>query len=473
VCDRRLLCVVALALTVVPSPSASASAAAAKPRSDDLWVVVHGQAGTADKPDCTANGGFCHLRNVSWTEIYRYRAEIVGGEETLSCPTGYPCGTRPWKAVASGTGSITGSRSESENCTNTISAPDGETFVFFGVWSRMQLALDAQTLQLDTYSPMEAAGFALNPPSCPVDGGYWPEGTGQMSAKFSARQLAKGFGTSFTASANSRGGGDVSWLGTITVINGGGPPALTPVAATPSAVTKFERTEWVKANRRYAEINQQILNIAGADKSIAGAVSAPVFDFFLKFILNGTDNTNVKVITELRAVANDPPRSDFLRIAHVAAAGTAGPSPALRRECQRVSGAKRQRCLRVGSALEVFTAAIRRFQSLTSALAVTIDRESGARRAGNDVAAARQARAALALLTKLRAGDRAEATAAHSLARALQSAAIDPQFSAAQISHSITLYVERLARHGITATELAGALPSAQATTLVALLRRW
>jgi hypothetical protein len=454
-------------------PDRLSAPAAAKPRTADLWVVVHGQAGTADKPDCTASGGFCRLRSVSWTEIYRYRAAIVGGEETLSCPTGYPCGTRPWKAVASGTGSITGSRSQSENCTNAISAPDGKTFVFFGVWSRMRLALDAQTLKLDTYSPMEAAGFAVNPPTCPVDGGYWPEGTGGMSAQFSARQLAKGFGTSFTVSANSQGGGDVSWLGTITVINGGGPPALTPPPATPAAVTMFATTEWVKANRRYAEINQQVWNIAGADKSIGGAISAPVFDFFLKFILNGTDNTYVKVITELLTVANDPPRSDFRRIAHVAAGGTARPSAALRRECHRVGGAKRQRCLRIGSALEGFAAAIRRFQSLTSALAVTIDRESGARRAGNNVAAGRQARTALALLPKLRAGDRAEAAAAHSLARALQSAAIDPQFSAAQTNQTITLYVQHLARHGITATELAGAIPSARATDLLALLRRW
>lgn len=458
----------------------SAATAAVKPRSADLWVVVHGQAGTADKPNCTANGGYCRLRNVSWTEIYRYRAEIAGGEETLSCPTGYPCGTRPWKAVASGTGSITDSRSESENCTNTISAPDGTTFYFFGLWSRMQLMLDAQTLKLETYSPMEAAGFRVDPPTCPVDGGYWPEGTGQMSAQFSARQLAKGFGTSFTAPANSRGGGDVSWVGTITVINGGGEPALTPPPATPppppatpAAVTAFQKAEWLKANRRYAGINQEALKIASADKSIGGAVSGPVFDFYLKFILGGTDNTYVKVIADLKTVANDPPRSDFRRIARVAAGARAGPSAALRRECQRVGGAKRQLCLRIGTALEGFTAAIRRFRSLTDALAVTIDRESGARRAGNNGAARRQARTAIALLPKLRAGDRAEAAAAHTLAGALQSAAIDPPFSAAQNDQAITHYVQQLARHGITATELAGAIPSPRATDLVTLLRRW
>ena len=104
---------------------------------------------------------------------------------------------------------------------------------------------------------------------------------------------------------------------------------------------------------------------------------------------------------------------------------------------------------------------------------MTIDRESGARRAGNNAAALRQARAALALLPRLRAGDGAEAAAAHNLARVFQSAAINPRFSAAQTNQVITLYLQQLARRGITASELAGAIPSPQATDLLTLLRSW
>ena len=126
------------------------------------------------------------------------------------------------------------------------------------------------------------------------------------------------------------------------------------------------------------------------------------------------------------ATVKDPPRSDFNLLASAAPA-VAAASPASR----LLAGAGATR-------------------SAAEAIAATLARESGARRAHNRAAAALQDRHLKALNVLFRRRRAAEVAAGRAVAAQIQAAGSDPTLGAAQVRAAQSALLARLARHGLS-----------------------
>ena len=162
------------------------------------------------------------------------------------------CG-RPWKQDATGTGSITGSRSLEENCSGSLH-------------SNSDFLANRRTgdqIQFIAKSPMEYGGELQTAGSCPASGGYLLEGTGLARTRPESLQFIRStFGVPLVTRISGGPGPapsfnpqSVSWSGTMTIINGTcGDVCGAPGPSTPEAVRDFARQAWRSVIPEYLAI---------------------------------------------------------------------------------------------------------------------------------------------------------------------------------------------------------------------------
>jgi hypothetical protein len=149
-------------------------------------------------------------------------------------------------------------------------------------------------------------------------------------------------------------------------------------------------------------------------------------------------------------IANDPPRRDFGKVAKPRPVRTPVPMPS----CAKEPAAPAGFCARLRADVLDYVAAVRKATALADALEVTVDRESGAVRAGRTAALGVQDRAGSLLLTELRAASRAERVAGAKLVKQLGTQGVTGSLTADQVSGGIARISAALGKRGITTSML-------------------
>ena len=309
-------CATAVGLAVGVFASVSTAAAAAP-----QWIyVVFKGSGSGFASNVTAGGGRLDL-TAQWTIVWRipeaFGSECVGGG----------CG-RPWKQDATGTGSITGSRSPEENCSGSLHSNS----------DFLANRLTGDQIQFIAKSPMEYGGELQTAGSCPASGGYLLEGTGLARTRPESLKLIR---STFGVPLVTRVGGgpgpapsfnpqSVSWSGTMTIINGTcGDVCSAPGPSTPEAVRDFARRAWRSVIPEYMLIfafdsiefslldsTPLFFSLLHVPTSVFDALSQALqayidgsnlfYKLYFLPIVNETFTTMINTLTALEKAFNDP-----------------------------------------------------------------------------------------------------------------------------------------------------------------------
>lgn len=167
-------------------------------------------------------------------------------------------------------------------------------------------------------------------------------------------------------------------------------------------------------------------------------------------------------------IANDPPRKDFTKIARPRPVRTRVRMPG----CARRPAALASFCTGLRTEVLAHVAAVRKATAIADALQVTVDRESGALRAGKTTALRNQLRAGTHLLAELRAASRAERAAGAKIAKRLRAESVGGTLDAAQTSAAVARITTAVGKRGITRAMLPPAPLAATSVDLVAALTR-
>jgi hypothetical protein len=164
------------------------------------------------------------------------------------------------------------------------------------------------------------------------------------------------------------------------------------------------------------------------------------------------------------SIINDPPRADIWAVAVPARVGIALPS------CARTSASVRAYCMRLRADEQAYVAAVSGATSIDNALLKTVDRESGADRAGQRTALALQERTGERLVRELRAASGSERRIGQRLAALIRSRNLFGRLSATQDASGIQRVLGELARRNISRSQLPAGALQPNAVDLVAAL---
>jgi hypothetical protein len=159
----------------------------------------------------------------------------------------------------------------------------------------------------------------------------------------------------------------------------------------------------------------------------------------------------VALLVNLQKAYNDPPVAGYRTVAHVI---RRPPARVALPSCSAHGAAVAAICRRLHSLALAWVSSLQRARESSQALATTVGREGAARAAHNAAAAALQAKTALRLLPTLHGDLRAQAAAGSALASFLRREHVSGNLSTAQSSAAIEDVVQKLARLGVTRTEL-------------------
>jgi hypothetical protein len=261
----------------------------------------------------------------------------------------------------------------------------------------------------------------------------------------------------------------LDWSGDVYVrVNGLGPkpgkvspPSSEPT--TPEAVRRFARDQW----RQYSDLYLGIVTVNGII-----LLREPLARPILLPVMSATYMAMTKFLTLLERAFNDPPLGGYTRIARVTPSAARLDLPA----CADAPAGARAFCRDVEAAALRWLGALDGTERLARALATTVGRESGAAKAGDKKALARQQRAALALLPKLRAALATKRAAGAQLAAVLRSAGVRPRLTARQTKQNTDIVLEDFAARGVSSKDITRILgvsrPPARPLDLVSLLAR-
>ncbi len=426
--------------------------------------MVFKGSGSGFASNVTAGGGRLDL-TAQWTIVWRipeaFGSECVGGG----------CG-RPWKQDATGTGSITGSRSPEENCSGSLHSNS----------DFLANRLTGDQIQFIAKSPMEYGGELQTAGSCPASGGYLLEGTGLARTRPESLTFIR---STFGVPLVTRVGGgpgpapsfnpqSVSWSGTMTIINGTcGDVCSAPGPSTPEAVRDFARRAWRSVIPEYMLIFAfdsiefslldstplffSLLHVptSGFD-ALSQALQAYIdgsnlfYKLYFLPIVNETFTTMINTLTALEKAFNDPPLPGYRRPAPVASLGAAPRFP----PCNVAPRGATPFCRRLVASATDWLTALHGTESLINALAIDVGRESGADNAGNRQAARRLGSAELRLLPRIRASLTRQRAAGRQLANTLRSIRFDPRLDATQVSAALPQVLADLAKRGVSASDI-------------------
>lgn len=167
-------------------------------------------------------------------------------------------------------------------------------------------------------------------------------------------------------------------------------------------------------------------------------------------------------------IINDPPRRDFGKVATPRPVRTPVPMPA----CAKEPAAPARFCAVLRADVLDYVTAVRRATAVADALQVTVDRESGAARAGDTKALKRQERAGSQLVSDLRAASGAERTQGAKVARQLGTQGVTGSLTADQASRGVARMLAALRKRGITRSMLPASSLAPASIDLVAALTR-
>jgi hypothetical protein len=159
----------------------------------------------------------------------------------------------------------------------------------------------------------------------------------------------------------------------------------------------------------------------------------------------------IQAIKRFARTYDDPPVGHFDRIARVRRSSP--PKLDLPR-CDSGTAQARATCTRLTRTARDYVAAVQRVTDVASTLAITVGRESAARKAGHATSAKRQAHRALALVPTLRAAARAQSRAGAAFATALRAAGASGQMTAEQDAAGNEAALRRLVRAGVARNEI-------------------
>jgi hypothetical protein len=159
----------------------------------------------------------------------------------------------------------------------------------------------------------------------------------------------------------------------------------------------------------------------------------------------------VKTITDEDATYLDPPRSDYLTVATVAAPRRLAPRAS---GCTSFSGSTTGFCLRVSTAGANLLAAVRHTQALTAAIKVTVGRDTAAAAARSQAAVNLQEQALRNLSSGLASARRAQSTAGAALESALATGPVSVRITVPQFTRDATRLLSAISRAGVSAAKL-------------------
>jgi hypothetical protein len=161
-------------------------------------------------------------------------------------------------------------------------------------------------------------------------------------------------------------------------------------------------------------------------------------------------NTLLKTLVLLEDAYNDPPLPNYAHVVRVARSGASLQLPS----CAGAPAGARSFCERLRGAALAYADSLEATKGLAQALATTVGRESGAAKAGDKKALARQQRAARALVPKLRVAFANHKAAGVKLAAVLRSGRFAPRLTTTQAQQGIAIVLRDLAARGVSAAEV-------------------
>ena len=167
-------------------------------------------------------------------------------------------------------------------------------------------------------------------------------------------------------------------------------------------------------------------------------------------------------------IIDDPPRGDFHKVARPAPLGHLLRIPA----CAEEPAAPANFCAGLRAEVLAYVAAVRDSTGVAGALQITVDRESGAARAGAGAALKVQERAGARLVTALELASRAERAAGAKLARQLGTQGVAGALTATQNAAGIARITAALGKRRIAISTLPSGSLAARPIDLVAALTR-
>jgi hypothetical protein len=157
-------------------------------------------------------------------------------------------------------------------------------------------------------------------------------------------------------------------------------------------------------------------------------------------------------------VYDDPPVPRYRTVARV---GRTRPPSLHFARCPRSPVSTARFCQHLHAVALAWLAALDHTTAVDATLATTVGRESAAAHAHNKTALARQRRAALALLPKLRAALRSETSAGQALARRLRSVHAHADIASSQTALALGIILTDLRRHHTNVGQVRRAAPAA------------
>jgi hypothetical protein len=179
--------------------------------------------------------------------------------------------------------------------------------------------------------------------------------------------------------------------------------------------------------------------------------------------------TEIKTLTALGNVLNDPALRGYRAVAPVAPAGAPFTLPS----CLSAPIAAQPLCAKLASSASSWANSLSAAEALEQALATDVGRESAARKAGDKAAVAKLESAELALLPRAKAAVALTGFDGSAFAIALQATGVHPRLDAAQVKTGTAGLLGDLAKNGVSAAEVTkvngGPLPD-QPLDLISLL---
>jgi hypothetical protein len=167
-------------------------------------------------------------------------------------------------------------------------------------------------------------------------------------------------------------------------------------------------------------------------------------------------------------IVNDPPRRDYHTIAKPRPVHT----PAAMPGCGKEPAAPGGFCAALRADVLAYVKAVRSATADADALEITVDRESGAARAGATAALTLQERTGSRLVNQLQAASKAERTAGAKVARLLATRGVSGSLDATQTAGGIARITRALANRGVKASTLPKSALKPGPIDLVAALKR-
>jgi hypothetical protein len=250
-------------------------------------------------------------------------------------------------------------------------------------------------------------------------------------------------------------------------LTGISPQPITSFSSTPELLLEFARADWLQEVALSMGMNivassalndddveelklLDFRNPAGVASIVSLWLQTKAMRLYLLPTLTDAYATEIKTLTVLENVLNDPPLPDYRAAARVSSARVTLTLPS----CLSAPIAAQSLCAKLSEAASSWATSLSTAEALEQTLATDVGRESSARKVGDSEAVARLETAELALLPRAKAAVEETGFDGSKLAIALQAAGFHPRFGSAQVKTGISELLADLAKHGLTAAEV-------------------